>query len=53
MIQFHPLCSGLDQGGLKITVIGIIGLDGVTSAFSFYLYSTRQVYIHRLRFPDK
>ena len=38
---------------LEITVIGIIGLGGFTSAFGFYLYSTRQVYIHRLRFPDK
>ena len=38
---------------LKITVIGITGLGGVISAFGFYLDSTRQVYIHRLRFPDK
>ena len=38
---------------LEITVIGIIDLGGVTSAFGFYLYSTKQVYIHRLRFPDK
>ena len=38
---------------LKITTIGIIGLGGVTSAFGFYLNSTRQVYIHRLRFSDK
>ena len=38
---------------LKITVIGIIGLGGFTSAFGFYLYRTRKVCIHRLRFPDK
>ena len=37
----------------KITVIGIIGLGGVISAYGFYLYSTMQVNIHRLRFPDK
>ena len=51
--NFHPICLGLDQGGLKITVIGITGLGGFTIAFGFYLDSTRQVYIHRLRFPDK
>ena len=38
---------------LKIAVIVITGLGGVTSAFGLYLYSTRQVYIHRLRFTDK
>ena len=37
---------------LKITVIGITGLGGVTGAFGFYLDVTRQVYIHRLRFPN-
>ena len=41
-----------DVSWLKITVIGITGLVGVTSAFRFYLDSTRQVYIHRSRFPD-
>ena len=38
---------------LKMIVIVIIGIGGVTSAFGFYVYSTRQVYIHRLRLPDK
>ena len=38
---------------LGIKVIVIIGLGGVTSDFGFCLYSTSQVYIHRLRFPDK
>ena len=37
---------------LKITVIGIIGLGGVTSAFGFYLYSTRQVYIRLVPAQD-
>ena len=37
---------------LKITVVGITGLCAVTSAFYYYAESTRQVYIHRLRFPD-
>ena len=40
---FYPLCSGLDQGELEITVIGIIDFCGVTSAFECYLYSTRKV----------
>ena len=42
-----------DVSWLKITVIGITGLVGVTSAFRFYLDSTRQVYIHRLSFLFK
>ena len=41
--NFYPLCSGLDQGGLEITVIVIIDLGGVASAFGCYLYSTRKV----------
>ena len=35
-----------------MTVVGITVLGGVTSSFWCYLVSTRQVYIHRLRFPD-
>ena len=33
-------------------VIANTGLCGVTSTFGFYLDSTRQLYIQRLRFPD-
>ena len=36
---------------LKITVVGITGLGGVTSAFGFYLDSTGQVY--RVERPQK
>ena len=41
--NFYPLCSGLDQGELEITVIGIIDYGGVTSSFGCYLYSASKV----------
>ena len=36
--NFHPLYSSLDQGDMKITVIGITGLGRVTSDFGFYFF---------------